>query len=181
MMVFAFTRPDTRDLVILFGFLLIGIGMALATAPSTNAIMGAVPRNNAGMGSAVNDTTREVGGAIGIAVVGTLLATGYRSAIGGDVRALRAAGLTADQAARARGSIAGAITTAHEVGGETGARLRQAADAAFCHGIRIGAWAVVALALVGAVLAWRTMPHADRELVGVHVCPSRRRDDTPPG
>ncbi len=59
--------------------------MALATAPSTNAIMGAVPRDNAGMGSAVNDTTREVGGAIGIAVVGTLLATGYRSAIGGDL------------------------------------------------------------------------------------------------
>ena len=56
------------------------------------------------MGSAVNDTTREVGGAIGIAVVGTLLATGYRSAISGDrAGALRVAGLTAEQASRALG------------------------------------------------------------------------------
>jgi EmrB/QacA subfamily drug resistance transporter len=172
MTVFAFTRPHTRDLVVLVGFGLIGVGMALATAPSTNAIMGAVPRHNAGMGSAVNDTTREVGGAVGIAVLGTLLATGYRSAIGGDLRGLRAAGLTADQASRARGSIAGAITTAHEIGGETGARLLRSANAAFCHGIRIGAWAVVVMALVGAVLAWRTMPHADREPHGVHVGPS---------
>jgi hypothetical protein len=88
--------------------------------------------------------------------------------------------LTADQAASARGSIAGAITTAHEVGGDTGARLLHAADAAFTHGIRIGAWAVVVLALVGAVLAWRTMPHADRELAGVHLRPARRRGGEAP-
>ncbi len=177
MAVFTTTTPDTRDRVLLVGFLFIGIGLALATAPSTNAIMGAVPRDNAGMGSAVNDTTREVGGAIGIAVVGTLLATGYRSAVNGDLADLAAAsssGLTADQASRARGSISGAITAAHEVGGETGARLLRAADEAFCHGLRIGAGTIVGLALLGAVLAWRTMPHADRETTGVHVRPTRR-------
>src|SRR5690606_1657680 len=52
-------------------------GMALTMTPATNMMMSAVPRNRAGMGSAMNDTTRELGGALGIAVLGSVLGSVY--------------------------------------------------------------------------------------------------------
>ena len=54
---------------------LLGIGMGLAMAPATDSIMGSLPREKAGVGSAVNDTTREVGGALGVAILGSILAS----------------------------------------------------------------------------------------------------------
>ena len=53
---------------------LLGVGMGLAMAPATDSIMGSLPREKAGVGSAVNDTTREVGGALGVAILGSILA-----------------------------------------------------------------------------------------------------------
>src|SRR5262249_46980588 len=54
---------------------LLGVGMAHVMAPATESIMGSLPRAKAGVGSAVNDTTRQVGGAIGVALLGSLLAS----------------------------------------------------------------------------------------------------------
>src|SRR5207247_7989446 len=53
-------------------------GMGMVTAPSTGAIVASLPLNKAGVGSAVNDTTRELGGALGVAVIGSILASVYR-------------------------------------------------------------------------------------------------------
>src|SRR6185503_1286344 len=61
----------------------IGIGMALAMAPATDSIMGSLPPEKAGIGSAVNDTTREIGGALGVAILGSITASSYRTSITG--------------------------------------------------------------------------------------------------
>ena len=60
---------------------LLGAGMSLTAAPATGSIMSAVPPAKAGVGSAVNDTTREVGGALGIAVLGSIASAAYRSSV----------------------------------------------------------------------------------------------------
>ena len=70
---------STPYLVIAMSLVLTGIGMGVTTAPATGSIMSAVPLNKAGVGSAVNDTTREVGGALGIAVLGSIANSVYRS------------------------------------------------------------------------------------------------------
>ena len=54
--------------------LLLGVGVGLTTAPATESIMGSLPLGKAGVGSAVNDTTRQTGGAVGIAVMGSIFA-----------------------------------------------------------------------------------------------------------
>jgi EmrB/QacA subfamily drug resistance transporter len=58
---------------LLLGMVIIGIGVGTATGPATDSVMGAVPLAKAGVGSAMNDTTRELGGALGVAVLGTVL------------------------------------------------------------------------------------------------------------
>ena len=61
---------------------LMGVGMANVMAPATESIMGSLPRAKAGVGSAVNDTTRQVGGAVGVAVLGSILASAFRPKVG---------------------------------------------------------------------------------------------------
>ena len=65
-------------------------GMALTMTPMTTQLMAAVPRDRAGMGSATNDTTRELGGALGVAVLGSLLAGQYTSGVAAAVAELPA-------------------------------------------------------------------------------------------
>ena len=58
--------------------------MGLAMAPATDSIMGSLPPEKAGVGSAMNDTTREIGGALGVAILGSITAAVYSSTIAGD-------------------------------------------------------------------------------------------------
>jgi DHA2 family integral membrane protein (MFS transporter) len=70
--------------IMMVGF---GVGMGLVMTPATNAIMSAVPREKAGAGSAVNNTVRQVAGALGVAILGSLLAVVFRSHLGSDAPA----------------------------------------------------------------------------------------------
>ena len=79
--VLSFVEPTTPYLVLVVALVLLGAGMSLTAAPATGSIMSAVPHAKAGVGSAVNDTTREVGGALGIAVLGSISSAVYRSSI----------------------------------------------------------------------------------------------------
>src|SRR4029078_9588422 len=72
---------DTEDCVIVCVFVPFSCGMALAMSPSTASIMSAVPARRAGMGSAMNDATRELGAALGIAVLGSIAASRYATQI----------------------------------------------------------------------------------------------------
>ncbi len=88
---------DTPYLVIAAAFAILGAGMSITAAPATGEIMTSVPLSKAGVGSAVNDTTRELGGALGIALLGSVANSAYRSSV--DFGGL---GLPADAARRRR-------------------------------------------------------------------------------
>ncbi len=119
---------STPYLVIVVALVLLAAGMATTIAPATGAIMSAVPLNKAGVGSAVNDTTRELGGALGIAVLGSIVASAYRSNFD-------ATGLPDEVAAAASESIGGAIGVARSAGGGLGADLVPRAGEAFTSAI----------------------------------------------
>jgi hypothetical protein len=79
LVVLALLTPTSSYAVVAVGLAIVGAGVACTTAPATNAIIGSVPLAKAGVGSAVNDTTREVGGALGIAVLGSIMSSTFRS------------------------------------------------------------------------------------------------------
>ena len=115
-------------LVIAAGLVLLGAGMGITVAPATGSIMSAVPLNKAGVGSAVNDTTREVGGALGIAVFGSIANATYRNSI--DAAALSA--LPAEAAAVVEESVGGALRVAAQAPSpDLAERLADAARGAF--------------------------------------------------
>jgi hypothetical protein len=158
---------------VLVGLALVGTGMGLGTTPATSMLIGALPPEKAGVGSAMNDVTREVGGAVGVAVMGSIVAMWYRPRVG-DV-----AGLTAEQTADAQSSISSAIDVASSLG-RTGAELLATADDAFLDGTRLAiAVAAVAVLLV-ALLAARWLPRtlADGR-AGTRQGPDRRTDPGP--
>jgi EmrB/QacA subfamily drug resistance transporter len=119
-------------------FVLMGAGMGLAGAPATASILAALPPERANTGSAVNDTTRELGGALGVAVVGSLMSSLY------------AAGLPAGVPAAAEDSLAAAV--------QAGGAVAGAAREAFVHALSRASLAVAVVAALGAVVAWRRLP-----------------------
>jgi EmrB/QacA subfamily drug resistance transporter len=133
--------------------LLLGAGMGLAIAPATDSIMGSLPPDKAGVGSAVNDTTREVGGAIGVAVVGSLLSSLYGS------RLADIAPASLPHAARAAaGESVGAALEVGRHAGTAGGALADAARDAFVYGMQRASWLMALIALSGAFVAWRFLP-----------------------
>jgi EmrB/QacA subfamily drug resistance transporter len=125
----------------LAGLLPFGAGMALSGAPATTAIVASLPRDKQGVASAVNDVSRELGGALGIAILGSVLNTVYRSS-------LDTTGLPARVAAKARGSIGAAEGIGHRIGSP---ELVANASSAFTHGVGIALLAGAAVLVLGAI------------------------------
>ncbi len=75
------STPTSGYGIIFFSQVAFAFGMGLLIAPATASIMGAVPAAQAGAGSAINDTTRQVGGALGVAVMGSFAAAGFRDSL----------------------------------------------------------------------------------------------------
>ena len=137
----------------LAGIVLMAAGMGFAMAPATEAVMSAVPDAQASVGAAVNDTTRELGGVLGVAVLGSVLASAYTSAMGGAVDAT----LPPAAAAAARESIGGALAVAHQLGGPRGMELAGTAQAAFVDAAGRSFTIAALIALVGAVAVARRL------------------------
>jgi EmrB/QacA subfamily drug resistance transporter len=131
---------------------LLGIGMGTAMAPATDSVMGSIPLAKAGVGSAMNDTTRQVGGALGVAILGSILASSYSSSMQPIV-----AQLPSEAAEVASDSIGGALAVASQVG-DAAAALVDAARLAFIDGMGIAIWVAAGVALAGAVLTWLFLP-----------------------
>ncbi|KAA0022940.1 MFS transporter [Antrihabitans cavernicola] len=93
MLSYALVTATTPQWIIEIQMFTLGSGMGLTMTPATNAIMGAVPREKAGAGSAVNNTVRQVAGALGVAILGSLLAVSFRGHLGVDTPAQLAARL----------------------------------------------------------------------------------------
>jgi MFS family permease len=152
LVILSFATPTSGYPLVLASMLVMGVGMGMTMAPATESIMGSLPRAKAGVGSAVNDTTRQVGGALGVAILGSLLASTYRSSLGSSV----------SEAARA--SVGGALAVARDMGGEQGAALARAAKSAYVDGMSVGVLVAAGVALVGGLVALLFLPsHAAAE------------------
>ncbi len=137
---------------------LLGGGLGLIMAPATESIMGSLPTEKAGVGSAVNDTTRQLGGTLGVAVIGSLFASAYGDKLTSGLRGLLPDGaLTA-----ARSSIGAAYAVADAAPPDARPLIRRAASDAFLTGFSRGAIVTAGVAVVGSVIALAFLPaHTD--------------------
>lgn len=140
-----FVSVDGGYLSILAGMLAMGLGMGLTMTPSTEAITTALPRERQGVASALNDITREFGTALGVALLGAVLTTGYRSAI--DSRLAGAPSVPDGAADTAREGVVNALAAAHRVGPQAPA-LTRAAQESFVDGWQQAMWAGAAVMAV---------------------------------
>jgi EmrB/QacA subfamily drug resistance transporter len=135
-----------------------GLGMGLTSAPATESIMGAVERRHAGVGSAVNDATRLLGGTLGVAVIGSVYASLYASRL----TAAMPAGLPARVLAIAHQSVGAALGVSAKITASghpvIGAAVRDASTAGFLHGLSVGCLVAGGVAAGGAILAALFLP-----------------------
>jgi EmrB/QacA subfamily drug resistance transporter len=135
-----------------------GAGLGLTSAPATESIMGAVPAAKAGVGSAINDSTRLVGGTLGVAVIGSV----YASVYGSRLSATMPAAVPGPVAAIAHQSVGAAYVAAGQIAAlghpALGLALQHASTNAFLRGLIIGALVAGSVAAVGAVLAVLFLP-----------------------
>ena len=150
---------DTPYAVIVLAMLFMGGGLGLVQAPATEAIMGSLSTAKAGVGSAVNDTARELGGTLGVAIVGSVFSSIYASRLG---EALAGTPVPADALAAAEESVGAAKEVARQTGVIAGPDAQRVVDdavnSAFIDGWHIGSWVSVGVVLLGALVAWRFLP-----------------------
>jgi Na+/melibiose symporter-like transporter len=152
-LMFTVIGPHTSYLYVLAGLVPFVAGMALTMSPMTASIMSAVPARRAGAGSAMNDATRELGAALGVAVLGSVAASKYTSAL-----AHVTAHLPAASQSQARASLSGALQVANRLPVGAATAVRHGADVAFVDGIHLACIVGAALAMVAAGLVVRYLP-----------------------
>ena len=141
-------------LLVLLAIMVLGLGMALTMAPATESIMGSLPREKAGVGSAVNDTTRQVGGALGVAIIGSVLSSGYASRV---VTALQGH-VAAATVTSAKDSVGSAVVAANSLGGQQGRSVAAIARHSFIGAMHPTMLVAAGVALVGALVVIAFLP-----------------------
>ncbi|MET0420377.1 MAG: DHA2 family efflux MFS transporter permease subunit [Acidimicrobiia bacterium] len=131
----------------------LAVGLSLSMSPMTAAIMSAVPDRRAGAGSATNDATRELGAALGVAILGSTAASVYRSSLAPTLKSLPAG---IDE--RAGSSLAGAAQAATRLASDDALLLVEHARAAFVEAMHVAAFVGGVLALVAVLAAFRFLP-----------------------
>jgi EmrB/QacA subfamily drug resistance transporter len=121
---------------------LMGAGMGLAGAPATESIMGSLPPERANIGSAVNDTTRELGGALGVALVGSLMSALYAARLDGELA----------------GDVPEAVSDSLGAAVQLGGAVADAAREAFVAALARASIVMAVVAVLGALVAWRFLP-----------------------
>jgi MFS transporter, DHA2 family, multidrug resistance protein len=153
MLLFTISRIDTSYWALLPVMMTMAGGMALVIPSMTGSIMSAVPLGKAGVGSAMNDTTRELGGALGVAVLGSLVASRYDSKLT-PALALLPDGLQA----KANESLAGALQAAGSLTGDTAGEVNRIAREAYVSGMHLAAIVAASVVIVASVFVYRKLP-----------------------
>ncbi|TFH20138.1 MAG: DHA2 family efflux MFS transporter permease subunit [Acidimicrobiales bacterium] len=135
-------------------FVVMAAGMGMTMAPATESVMGSLPRAKAGVGSAINDTTRQVGGALGVAVIGSVVTSVYSKRI---VDLAGVFGLSGPQEATAESSLGAAQQVGASLGGQADAFV-QAANDSFVDAMSVGLRVGVVVIVFAAVMAWKFLP-----------------------
>jgi EmrB/QacA subfamily drug resistance transporter len=163
--------------MIITAMTLMAAGLGLVTGPATEAIMGALPPGKAGAGSAVNDTTREVGGTLGVAIVGSVLNSAYGAHVLGSLTALGAPAATARLAGQ---SVVAGMNVAGRFPEPVRAAAASAVRSAFVTGLQRGSLVAAGTTLVAALVALAFVPAraaAAPELAAVPADPARTPAD----
>jgi EmrB/QacA subfamily drug resistance transporter len=152
---FSFLTTHSPYLQVAIGLILLGGGMSLTTAPATGAVMESMPLAKAGVGSAVNDTSREVGGALGVAILGSILSSGYRSNLDLDLSQA-----PPEAAVAIKEGVGSALAVAQNapVPPSVAEQITNAARSAFTDAMTPVFWAAAGVALFTAVLVLKLMP-----------------------
>jgi hypothetical protein len=150
------------------GLLLLGLGAGLLLPTATNSVVGSVPQGDSGIGSATNAVALQVGGALGVAVVGSVLSTRYQDHM---KTALAGRNVPIAASHAILGSLGGALAVASSAGGTTGTLLASAARGAFMNGMEVSFVVGAVVAFGGSILVLARLPSRA----------SRRSSDGPDG
>ena len=162
-----FTRIDSETSFALFAFgsIAFSFGLAPVFTLTTDLIIGSAPPERAGAAAAMSETSAEFGGALGIAIFGSIGVAVYRSVVAGVIPP----GVPRAAADAAAGTLGGALALAGELTGDAGQRLASVAQAAFIDGLQLAAaistLGSLALAVFVAVTLRGVRPHAERDAV----------------
>jgi EmrB/QacA subfamily drug resistance transporter len=167
---YALMDANTSILLIEIVFFVQGAAMANIMPPATTAIMESLPREKAGVGSAMSNTVRQVSGALGVALLGSMLSTVYRDEI-----APALAGLPESARHTAGESLTDTLKVAQGLGAR-GAELIEPAKLAFVDGMHITALVSAGIALVGALVVFKWLPGKNAETLAPE---NRDRDKEP--
>jgi EmrB/QacA subfamily drug resistance transporter len=151
----AASTPAATYEAVVIGMLLIGVGAGLLLPTATNSVVGSVPQGDSGIGSATNTVALQVGGALGVAVIGSAMLTRYQSHM---TAALTGRHIPIAATHTIIGSLGGALTVAGSVGGSTGAVLARTARASFMSGMQTSLEVGALVALAGALLVLARLP-----------------------
>jgi predicted MFS family arabinose efflux permease len=169
----------TTYLTIAFQLVICGTGMGLTSAPATEAIMGVVPKDKAGVGSAVNDATRLLGATLGVAVIGSVYASVFTSRLSRTIPA----GLPGTVAHLAHQSVGAALTAATRLGAAghpaVGRAIHHAAVHAFTHGLSVACLVAAGVSATGALLAGLLLPAHPPHGVPAVSSPARAPETVP--
>lgn len=145
---------------ILIPLIMLGAGMGFAMAPATESIMGSLPPDKAGIGSATNGTMIQVGGSLGVAVLGSVEATRYVDHVN---QLMHGHAVPAQAAQAIRSSIGGALAVAHLAGGAIGKVLASSAKVGFTNGMSNAVLVGAMVTVVGAIVALLFLPSRAQE------------------
>jgi EmrB/QacA subfamily drug resistance transporter len=157
LIIIGFCEADTAYFgPVIISMLFLANGLALVTSPATDAVMGELPREKAGVGSAVNDVSREVGGTLGVAISGSVFASLYGPKLGELVAKFN---MPAEAVALAKESAGAGFAVAEmSPTPEAAAAVRQAVSEAFMHGFHTACFTGAGVALFGALFALKFLP-----------------------
>jgi MFS transporter, DHA2 family, multidrug resistance protein len=144
--------------IIVVAMVLMAAGLALSTGPATDAILGSLPKEKVGVGSAVNDTTREVGGVLGVAVTGSVMSWYYGNRLGAAWGAL---GLPHSAVEIGKGSVGAGLALARTVPSAQVPAVTDALKNSFMTGMHAGSVTVAVVTFAGAIAAWLFLPRRD--------------------
>jgi EmrB/QacA subfamily drug resistance transporter len=149
----AFWQPDTSTWLVALFFFVLPLAIGNVMAPATVAVMSAVPEAKAGVGSAMNDLNRQVAGALGVAVIGSVSSSIYSAKVDS-----AAAALPHSAAGTATDSVGGAAAVAAHLPAGAADALNAAANGAFTDAIGLALLIGSGVMLAGAVLVKRYLP-----------------------
>ncbi|MCD2145252.1 DHA2 family efflux MFS transporter permease subunit [Gordonia paraffinivorans] len=151
---FALVELSSRDSgyweLIIWAMSLMAAGLAFISGPCTQLIMDALRPEQAGAGSAVNDTTREIGGTLGVAVLGSILTSAY---VAGIADRLSGRGLPREAVDVAEQSVMAGVEVARQLPGTLGDAVQVAVQEVFMDGLHDAVWAAVAITAAAGVAA----------------------------